>query len=365
MKNVKQYIMIAAASILSSCYSHSYQVSGVAEGIADGDTLFFTTDLTEGVPMDTIVVKDGKFSYEGDADSIQLAMIYAANMHQANVQYFTEPGTITIKLSAMPGTSRVGGTPCNNEWQLLNDSVVVFGKEINRIAEHIYANNVDEDEQKTGMKKIDEINARFAQMLIRTAERNIQNEFGYFILTYYPDDYITPDTQERLIEQLPEQFRQRKQIKDLQAAIDLAKQSMEGSTISDFKQQAPDGSVMSLMEEIKKNRITIVDFWASWCGPCRHEMPFMVTMYNNLKDKGLGIVGISLDENASAWQSGIQQLSLPWPQMSDLQGWNNAAARALSINSIPHTIVVNQKGKILRRGLRGDELRQFVEQQLK
>ena len=365
MRNAKSYIMIAAACLLSSCYSHSYQVSGVAEGLTDGDTLFFTTDLVEGIPMDTIIVEDGKFSYEGDADSIQLAMIYAAKMPEANVQYFTEPGTITINLSAMPGASRVGGTSCNNEWQLLNDSVMVFGMEINRIAEHIYGNNVGEEEQKTGMQKIDEINARFAQMLIRTAERNIKNEFGYFILTYYPDDYIDLDTRERLIEQLPEQLRQRDQIKELQAAIALTKQSMEGNTISDFKQQAPDGSLMSLMEEIQKNRITIVDFWASWCGPCRHEMPFMVTMYKELKDKGLGIVGISLDENASAWQSGIQQLALPWPQMSDLQGWNNSAARAMSINSIPHTIVVNQKGKILRRGLRGDELRQFVEKQLK
>lgn len=365
MMNVKSLIAIAAACLLSGCYSHSYQINGVAEGMVDGDTLFFTTDLNEGTPMDTIVVQDGKFTYKGENDSIQLAMIYAARANEANVQFFTEPGTIAVTLSAVPGASRVGGTSCNNEWQLLNDSVMLFGREINRIAEHIYANNVDEEAQQIGMQQIDAINKRFAQLIIRTAERNIKNEFGYFIVTYYPDDYIDMDTRARLIEQLPDEFRQRAAIKEIQTAIEHARKSQEGSTISDFRQMAPDGSQMSLMDEIRKNRITIVDFWASWCGPCRQEMPFMVALYNDLKDKGLGIVGISLDDNSSSWQAGIQQLALPWPQMSDLKGWKNAAAQAMSVNSIPHTIVVDQNGKILRRGLRGDDLRQFVEEALK
>ena len=91
----------------------------------------------------------------------------------------------------------------------------------------------------------------------------------------------------------------------------------------------------------------------------------MVELYNQYKDKGLGIVGISLDNDKDAWLTAVQQLNISWPQMSDLKGWENAAAQQFSISSIPHTIVVDQKGKILRRGLRGQELADFVAEQLK
>jgi alkyl hydroperoxide reductase subunit AhpC len=94
-------------------------------------------------------------------------------------------------------------------------------------------------------------------------------------------------------------------------------------------------------------------------------MPGVVELYKEFKDKGLGIVGVSLDNDANAWKKAIDQLKMTWPQMSDLRGWDNAAAQMLSITSIPHTVIVDSKGVILARGLRGEELRQFVAERLK
>ena len=125
------------------------------------------------------------------------------------------------------------------------------------------------------------------------------------------------------------------------------------------------GAPLNVMSEIKKNRITILDFWASWCAPCRQEMPLMLDIYKTYKDKGLGIVSISLDEDEDAWKKATDQLNLPWPQMSDLKGWDNAAAQMFNITSIPHTVVIDQNGKILRRGLRGEQLEIFIAEQLK
>ena len=90
----------------------------------------------------------------------------------------------------------------------------------------------------------------------------------------------------------------------------------------------------------------------------------MLALYESNKDRGLGIVGVSLDKEKDAWLTAIKTLKLPWPQMSDLKYWDNAAAKLFNINSIPHTVVVDQKGKILRRGLRGEELKSFVESEL-
>ena len=111
---------------------------------------------------------------------------------------------------------------------------------------------------------------------------------------------------------------------------------------------------------IAHNQLTVIDFWASWCGPCRQEAPLMVSLYHDFQAKGLGFVGISLDEDYSRWQEGVSQLALPWPQYSELRGWDETMARQYGVTSIPYTLVVDNHGKILARGLRGDGLRRFI-----
>lgn len=353
-----------AACLLTACHNNSYQIKGIAEGLADGDTLYFTKDLIEGVPSDTIIVENGKFEMSGECDSVQLAMIYSASHNDINANFFLEPGKIVVNISQMPGESRVGGTLCNDRWQVLNDSVTSIGRRINKIAEHIYGNQVSQEEQMQGMEQMEELNNQFTDFLLKSAEKNIDNEFGYFLLTYYPKEMIDNKDRLRLIQQMPEDMRQRPLIKQIEASISEAAKTEEGKKLPDFTQPAPDGTPVSIMEEVSKNKVTIIDFWASWCGPCRQEMPFMVSLYNSLHEMGLGIVGVSLDNEEANWTAAITQLKMPWPQMSDLKGWDNAAAKLFDVTSIPHTVVVDQKGIILRKGLRGEELRQFVEEQL-
>ena len=357
--------MCSAALALMACHGQSYKINGTVEGLQDGDTLYLTSDLNTGMPSDTMVVTDGRFTLSGEADSTKLYMVYSPGQNEINVPFFVEPGAITIHLTATPGGSHIGGTKCNEAMQELNDSVMVIGKEINRIAEHIYGNNVEQAEQEKGMRQIEKLNQRFSNLVVKAAEKNIKNEFGFFLLTYYPVEVIDHPTRAKLIAQLPADMQQRPVIKQIQEAISQAAKTAEGQTISDFSQPTLDGGELSIMSEIRKNKITVIDFWASWCGPCRQEMPFMLTFYKEYKDKGLGIVGISLDQQEDAWRTATQQLGIPWPQMSDLKGWENAAARMFNVTSIPHTIVVDQQGRILKHGLRGDALKEYVAGQLK
>ena len=350
--------------LLASCQGNSYKISGDAVGLEDGDTLFLTHDFEMGTPSDTLIVSNGKFQLSGETDSTALYMIYSMKRNEINAPFFLEPGHITIHLTEEPGASRVGGTLCNDQWQELNDSVISIGKEINRIAEHVYGNNLPEAEQKKGMEQIDQLNKRFSAMVIRCAEKNINNEFGYFLLTYYPEELIDNKTRLRLINDLSAEMQNRPAIKNMKQMIQSASNTAEGATITDFTQKALDGSNVSLLEEIKKNKLTIIDFWASWCGPCRQEMPFMLELYDSYQPQGLGIIGISLDEEHDAWQHASDALGVKWPQMSDLKGWENEIAQHFQVNSIPHTIVVDQTGKILRRGLRGKQLEEFIAEQL-
>ncbi len=136
----------------------------------------------------------------------------------------------------------------------------------------------------------------------------------------------------------------------------------ESNKIKDFSLPDITGKEVSVMNEISKNRLTIIDFWASWCRPCMQEMPNIKALHSQYKT--LGIIGISLDEDKEQWQNTINEQDLNWVQLSDLQGWNSKAARLFEVSSIPYTIVVAQDGTIIAAGLRGESLNAFIKSRM-
>lgn len=132
----------------------------------------------------------------------------------------------------------------------------------------------------------------------------------------------------------------------------------------DFTMTDINGKEQSVAAEAARHRLTVIDFWASWCGPCRREMPTLVHLYNMYSGSGLGLIGISLDEDAEAWKAAVSQMNISWMQLSDLQGWDNAAAQEYGITSIPFTVIVDSKSNVIAAGLRGDDLAKFIEEKI-
>ena len=154
-------------------------------------------------------------------------------------------------------------------------------------------------------------------------------------------------------------------INKLKAHIETSEKTAVGQKYIDFSMQTPEGKTVSLSDFVSKNKYTLIDFWASWCGPCRREMPNLVEAYAQYKGKNFEIVGVSLDQDAAAWKESIKKLNMTWPQMSDLQGWNNAGAKLYGVNSIPATVLVDQEGTIVARNLRGDAIKSKLNELLK
>ncbi len=122
----------------------------------------------------------------------------------------------------------------------------------------------------------------------------------------------------------------------------------------------PSGKNHSLSE--LKGKVVLIDFWASWCGPCRQENPNVVKAYNQFKDKGFEIFSVSLDKSKSAWVNAIQEDGLHWTHVSDLQYWSSAAAATYGVTSIPFTVLVDQQGNIVAKNLRGEALVQKLKE---
>ena len=129
-----------------------------------------------------------------------------------------------------------------------------------------------------------------------------------------------------------------------------------GNKYIDFKLSGIQGNNVAVSDYVAKNKYTLVDFWASWCPPCRAEMPTIVKAYADFHSQGFEVVGVSLDNNRDSWVISIEQLGMTWPQMSDLKGWKCAGAELYYIRSIPANILVDQQGIIVAKDLRGEGL---------
>ncbi len=360
--------MIAIATTVmafTACQQNSYKITGTVEGPDEGDTLFITNDLTTGIPSDTIILKDGGFTKKGTADSTLLTLIYAPNNPETSAIFFTEPGNISLQLGESATATAIGGTEANEGLQELNTLAREYGNKMQELAANYFDPSISEEGKLETMKQESDLQAELNSKVVALAEKNISNELGYFIVTSISDDNVfTKEKRRELIEKMPANYRERQEAKDILKMLEVAESTAEGNTIPDFTMPTPENTDLSVMSEVKNNKLTILDFWASWCGPCREETPFMVELYKKYHEKGLGIVGISLDNSKEPWVTAIKELGMPWPQMSDLGGWQSEGARLFQVNSIPFTVVVDQQGKILKKGLRGNELEKFIEEQL-
>ena len=168
-----------------------------------------------------------------------------------------------------------------------------------------------------------------------------------------------------LAAKVPAEYKSNERIAKLLKRIEVLAKTAVGQKFTDFTLPSPEGNPVKLSDIIAKNKYTLIDFWASWCGPCRREMPNVVAAYKEYNKKGFGIVGVSLDSDAEAWKKAIKDMGMTWDHMSDVKGWECEGAALYGVNSIPATVLVAQDGTIVERNLRGEAIKEKLAELLK
>lgn len=167
------------------------------------------------------------------------------------------------------------------------------------------------------------------------------------------------ETYRQIIENLKNRYPDNYFVKDLEKRVKAHSLLAVHSKMPEIALPNPDGDTLRLSDY--RGDVVLVDFWASWCGPCRKSNPHLVELYKKYSAKGFEIFGVSLDRSRDAWISGIQADDLTWPQVSDLQYWNSSVVKDFGISGIPFTVLIDEKGTILAKGLRGQELENALE----
>lgn len=200
--------------------------------------------------------------------------------------------------------------------------------------------------------KYEELEVRSKAMVQGAIEKNADNVFGAFLMEQErPSNY---DEVDALLAKVSPNMPKNKFIDDLTALKDKYAAIRVGEMAPDFTVLTPEGNEISLSS--LKGQVVLVDFWASWCGPCRASNPGVVALYAKYKDAGFTVFGVSLDESKEDWMKAIADDQLTWNHGSDLKGWAAAPAKLYAVSGIPHTFLIGKDGRIVGDNIHGEEL---------
>ncbi|MDR2955480.1 MAG: AhpC/TSA family protein [Prevotella sp.] len=362
MKKIVLLISLIALIAVSCTEKDAFTIEGTLpdgqynEQLVILQAMDSTWNARKLVNIDTATIVDGKFTFKGLAKEgpmiHYLSLQNAPDFLKRPLMVVVEPGIIKVKMDTV---SVIEGTSINNALQALNSKSMRYDKEMRAMYEEVKKDTANTQLKEDFEKRSEEAGKELNADVYKLTKDNIGNQVGvYFFASRFSG--LSLDEKNELISLIDPKFKSVPMVQRSESTLATLNATAVGKVYTDQKTKTPDGKDIALSDYVGKDKYVLLDFWASWCGPCIQDMPNVKKAYAEYKDKGFEIVGISLDNSNDAWKKAIEDLGITWPQMSDLKGWESVSATAYGIQYIPQMVLIDKEGKIIDREVGGHNL---------
>lgn len=356
-------ILLMAWCILT-CFQSiagNYKISGDVE-IKEGTILLIVERASGRDTIGRAPLHDGKFVLEGTVAQPEVALI-AVEGYEGGFLFFLDsdaPYTMVLRQNF----SEIKGGKLQTAYTDYQALVASLNKELQELK-----GKIEEESKARHFRTVSELNKQLDELTQKNAKRidefiqlNKENLLGVYISCLTARNTGNVEVMEKVYSDLSESVKQLTPATLLAKQISILKSLQVGQEAPDFVLQDVNGKEVRLSDI--KGKIKLLDFWASWCGPCRLENPNMVKLYNDYKDKGLAIVSVSLDTDKAKWLKAIEADGLPWVHVSSLKGWKCEVVKRYEVDAVPYIWVLDENNRILGKQMRGEVLRAFVSEKL-
>ena len=362
-KIIFRVLSLSSLILLSSCGSsnNQFELIGNAD-VSDGTMIYVLQADQNNQPYikDSTSVVSNSFKFKGVSSTPQISYIQVEGVN-GYVLAILENGDIKADIfKDSISKSRVYGTKSN-------DDFIKYKSETKSLVDVM--NNISSDAQNaimngdvvTAMELEKEYNSKEREVMLYEWDFIVDNLDSYMSALLLEVFMIENKVNKDSIIDVYESFSNRIKVSDVGKNIaDLLSQFEDpievGEIAPDFTAPSIDGPDITLSNVLLDNKVTLLDFWAAWCRPCRIENPNLVRLHKKYKDAGFDIIGVSLDRTREQWEQAVIDDNLPWTQVSNLNFWNDPVARRYSIRAIPQSYLLNKDGLVMGKNLRGQEL---------
>ena len=348
----KILILTAAAAVLCSCANkNKYAVDGKVEG---ANSMVYLFDEKDNI-LDSAAVANGVFRFEGVAEKPQAAILRDARDDGATfgAMLILEPGTITVARSEQEQNALFATGTVSND---ANTAYMTAGSELIR----------EFRDPETTDERREAIEEEYEELGSQALEQNRNNYFGVVMLSQQAYGLSGQEILDE-IALFPAELQQTGEMTKIRENAEQKLKTDVGQPYIDVVQPDADGKEVSLKSVVENpaTKYVLLDFWASWCGPCMGEVPHLKKTYGEFHDKGFEIYGVSFDNNRDKWLAAVKDNGMDWIHVSTLGGFDNQAAKDYAVQAIPTNLLIDREGRIVAKNLRGEALYEKIGELLK